>query len=433
MESSYIRYASQSDYKKKDVFTTIQIALAAAATGLGVVLYFAGSPLLTPLLSLDSFPGHDLLGMMLVILWLDTMSIVPYAHLRLVRSAMIYAVIKLVNVIINVGLNLYLIIVLQWGLEAILISNIIASGVSFLMLAVVTSKLYFGRPSSAILYTTLLFGLPYIPNGIGFAINEVIDRFFLNMMDAQTIEAIYGLPYSSEDITGIYNACYKISVFMLLLVQMFRLAWQPFFMRHAKSETAPKLFSQVFFYFNAVSAVLFLIVASFVTEIVSIRIPLLDATIIDSRYWAGLSIVPILLMAYWFQGWFMNFSAGIFIKEKTIWFPKITFWGAGITIVGNLLMVPVLGMMGSALATMLCYGFMCLYTLRLSQSVFQVDYPFKYVILLMSSSLLIVTLTYFLPIVIVSELLTKITLVSAGLLIVVIISLHYYKKEQNLG
>lgn len=161
---------------------------------------------------------------------------------------------------------------------------------------------------------------------------------------------------------------------MLLLVQMFRMAWQPFFMRQSDEESAPKTFSQTFSLFNLAAAAIFLSVALFAEQIVSIKIPVLDFYLVDEKFWEGLSIVPVLLMAYWFQGWYINFSAGIFISETTKRLPQITLIGAGITIVANLLLIPFFGMMGSAFATLASYGFMAMLIYYYSTNAFQVPY-----------------------------------------------------------
>lgn len=425
MESAYIRYAKGSGTDDKKVFVTLQLSLLGVATALGLLLYFAAKPLLLPLMSLDFEGGAQLFVLMLSILWLDSLTIVPYAHLRIVRQSWVYAIIKLVNVIINVSLNLYLVIVLGWGIEAIFISNIIASGAAVVMLMIACRTMYAGKPEFAILKTALIFGLPYVPNGIGFAINEVIDRFFLVRMDEATIEAIYGHPYTADEITGIYNACYKIAVFMLLGVQMFRLAWQPFFMRYAEAKDSSALFGSVFFYFNLACGAIFLTVAIFAEEIVALQVPFLGGTLIDSRFWSGLEIVPYLLLAYWFQGWFINFSAGIFIKDQTLKFPRITLYGAAITLAGNIILVPLFGMVGSAIATLLCYGFMSLLAYFYAQKYYPVKYPLKSVILMMISSVIVVNLTGLHTLVPVQELFWKIFLFAAGQLVLLVVLLRF--------
>jgi O-antigen/teichoic acid export membrane protein len=188
------------------------------------------------------------------------------------------------------------------------------------------------------------------------------------------VAELYSPDLIPDDIVGIYSACYKVSVFMLLLVQMFRMAWQPFFLREADDPDAPQTYRDVFRYYNVVAGVCFLVVALFVQQIVQIRVPLLDAYLVGEEYWMGLHIVPILLGAYWFHGWYMNFSAGIFIKEKTKVLPVITLIGAIITIVANLVFIPYLGMMGSAYATLISYATMALLLYYQSVKTYPVDY-----------------------------------------------------------
>src|SRR5699024_2864778 len=163
-------------------------------------------------------------------------------------------------------------------------------------------------------------------------------------------------------------------VFMLLLVQMFRMAWQPFFLRESDNPDAPVIYREVFRYFNGIAGFCFLVVALFVQQIVQIKIPLLDAYLVGEEYWMGLQIVPLLLVAYWFHGWYMNFSAGIFIREKTKVLPVITLIGAAITIGANLLLIPVYGMMGSAAATLISYCSMALMLYYQSTKVYPVNY-----------------------------------------------------------
>ena len=371
MESAYLRYAADRQ-KARSVFKTLQLTLLAVATTLAVSLWIS-SPLLMPYLGLTTETA-DLFYYMIAILWLDTLAIVPFAELRLVRKSYLFAAVRLGNVFINLSLNFYLILWLNFGLEAVMISQFAASGATALFLWLYNASMFRASFKRAYLRKALIFGLPFVPAGIGYTINEFIDRFFLNAMSIDEVEAIYGAGMTPEAVTGIYNACYKLAVFMLLIVQMFRMAWQPFFMRHAESEDATDLFRQVFRLFNVVAAAAFLVVALFAHEIASINVPILQTTIIDEAYWQGLSIVPIILLAYWFQGWYVNFTAGIFIKEETGYLPKVTLMGAAITLAANAAMVSSMGMMGSAIATLLSYSTMAFVLFYVSTKVYPVNY-----------------------------------------------------------
>ncbi|MDG5767446.1 polysaccharide biosynthesis C-terminal domain-containing protein [Balneolales bacterium ANBcel1] len=389
MESSYLRYGADRE-KARNVFKTVQLSLLAGASALALASWLF-MPLLAPLVGLEASTGgsaasaqaiqglHHLSGehlfyLMLAILWLDALCMVPFAELRLVRKSFTYAFIRLGNVIINVSLNLYLVIIAGWGIEAVLISNVAASLCTVLALAWFTSHMYQGRWDGAILKRALWFGLPYIPAGLSHAINEVLSRFAVNNMPQETVDRLYGSSYTADDITGIFNACIKLSVFMLLAVQMFRMAWLPFFMRQSGSDDARRIFAEVFTWFNIAAAVVFIGVGLFVEHIVRLQVPLLEGTLIDSRYWMGLHIVPWLLMAYWFQGWFLNFMAGVFIKEKMWYLSGITMLGALITLFGNILLVPQFGMLGAVWVTLACFFSMAMMMYLLSRQVYHAPY-----------------------------------------------------------
>jgi len=371
MESAYLRYA-ENRKEAANIFKTIQLSLLGFATILSLLLWLL-MPWLLPLFNLGQETSAIFL-MMIGIIWFDTLAIVPLAELRLIRKTIPFAALKLLHVGINITLNFYLILGLNFGIEAVFIANLAASMVITILVWIFTSDHLNGTWNSIWMKKAFEFGWPFVPAGIGFAINEVLDRFFLNNMDPAAAEQIYGMGTTPEDIVGIYNACYKLAVFMLLLVQMYRMAWQPFFMRHAGDEESPKMFGQAFIWYNAFSAILFLVVALFKEQIVAIRIPVLDATLIGSDYWLGLEIVPYLLLAYWFHGWYINFSSGVFIKEKTRVLYKITLMGAVITIIANLALIPSFGMIGSATATLLSYGAMALTLGIYSKNIMHVPY-----------------------------------------------------------
>jgi O-antigen/teichoic acid export membrane protein len=118
-------------------------------------------------------------------------------------------------------------------------------------------------------------------------------------------------------------------------------------------------------------------VALFAADIAAIRIPFTSATLIDARYWSALPIVPWILAAYWLQGWFVIFSVGVFLKDRTKRLPVITWAGAMVTIVANLVLVPVFGMTGAAMATTASYAVMSLYLLNDTKKAYPVAYALK--------------------------------------------------------
>lgn len=383
MESAYLRYAKDRE-NAKNVFKTLQLGLGALSSVLVVVLVFL-APLLMPTMNLEATGSQNLYWLMLGILWFDTMVLVPFAELRLVRRQWLFAILKTGNIIVNVGLQFYLILWLNWGIEAVFFASFIASGLTAFVIWIATAPMLSGSWDTPIMHKALRFGLPFVPAGLGYAINETLDRFFLgNYLSQSTVNELYGAGMVPDDIVGVYSACYKVSVFMLLLVQMFRMAWQPFFLRHSDDPEAKSLYRDVFVYFNAVAGICFLGVALFAEQIVQIKVPVLDVYLVGKEFWIGLNIVPILLGAYWFQGWYMNFSAGIFIEEETKVLPIITLIGAGITILANLVLIPFLGMIGSATATLISYSLMAMLLYYKSAQVYPVNYQLVRTFLMMA-------------------------------------------------
>jgi O-antigen/teichoic acid export membrane protein len=155
---------------------------------------------------------------------------------------------------------------------------------------------------------------------------------------------------------------------------MYDYAWRPFFLTHAKDPQAKELFARVLTYFVLVMSVLFLLLSFVIPDVVRIRI--FGRYIIHPDYWGGLAIVPVVLLAYVFLGIYNNLIAGIYIEKKTARLPVITFVGAGMNIVANFALIPPLGMMGAAVATLLSYMVMAAVLYVNVQRVYHVTYEF---------------------------------------------------------
>lgn len=380
MESSYLRYAKES---KKEVFGVVMLMILGVSLSLGALVWLS-APLFSSWFTADYAGSGYFWQLLVAIIVLDAITAVPFVELRVEQRAYMFSALKILGVIINLGLNLYLILVLGMGIEAILYSNIVASLATLIGIVWATRTKWRLTWDGQIARTALTFGLPFIPAGLGYVVNESLDRFFLGGMSPAVVESLYGAGVTALDVTGVYAACYKIAMFMTLGTQMFRMAFQPFFMRNYKDKDSPAVYRKVFVYFSYAAATAFLSIALFREEIVAIPIPFTSATLIDSRYWWGLDIVPWILLANWFSGWYYNFTAGVFITEKTKTLPLITLTGASITVVGLSFLVPVLGMMGAAITTLFSYATMAIFLWIMSERLMPVGYPVLRLIMGMS-------------------------------------------------
>jgi O-antigen/teichoic acid export membrane protein len=296
-----------------------------------------------------------------LILFFDSNAVISFLKLRLERKAKLFSFIKVISILFNIILNVFLILKLKWGIEAIFISNLAASVLAFLLLIPTLIK-NFKFSFHKILFIRLIkFGLPYLPAGLGMMLVQVIDVPILEKLtDVKTV--------------GIYKANYKLGIFMMLFVNMFQYAWQPFFLTNAKEDNAKEIFSKVLTYFTIVGSLMLVVLSLFISDIVQINFA--GISIIGSQYWAGLYIVPIILLAYLFNGFYVVFSAGIYIEEKSIYAPIVTGLGAIINVIANYILIPQLNIMGAALATLLSYIVMASGYYIVTQKFYKIDYDY---------------------------------------------------------
>ncbi|MCW9098356.1 MAG: polysaccharide biosynthesis C-terminal domain-containing protein, partial [Ignavibacteriaceae bacterium] len=193
---------------------------------------------------------------------------------------------------------------------------------------------------------------------------------------------------------GIYKANYKLGIFMMLFVNMFQYAWQPFFLQNAKDPSAREMFSKVLTYFVLVGSILLIVLSLFINDVAKIQIA--GYSLIGSEYWSGLNIIPIVLLAYLINGMYVIFSAGIYIEEKSIYVPIITGLGALVNVVANFILIPVLNITGAALATLAAYFVMALGYYYVTQKFYKVKYELKRIGHIFLAVLLVGILFYYL-------------------------------------
>jgi len=144
-------------------------------------------------------------------------------------------------------------------------------------------------------------------------------------------------------------------------------------LNRAEDPDAKTLFSRIFTLFTALGMFVFLAVSFFSYELVSIPLPG-GHFLIPPAYWLGLHIVPVALLAYVFQGWYYNFSVGIYLNKQTKYLIHATLVGGAVSLVLTALLVPKIGMMGAAIATALSFGSMSAALLFYSQREYHIPY-----------------------------------------------------------
>jgi len=341
MESAYMKYVSTLEVgTKRQVFSVpfaavaitsilFSLAIALNASWLGGA---AGVP-----------AGHtNLLLYGAAILLLDALALFPFAALRMERKARVFAAIKLGGILVNVVLNVVLLFGAHLGIEGIFISNLVSSALTLGLLAPVIVDRFAPGWHSGLLRALLRFGLPTVPAGFAAMLIQVVNRPILESLKGSAA-------------VGIFQANYRLGIIMMLLVSMFDFAWRPFFFAHANDPDARQLFARILTYVVAGLTTVFLLLSFFLPDLV--RAPIWGGyPLIAKPYWVGLEIVPVILFAYLFLGVYNNLVAGVYIQKRTELLPAVTFLGAGLNIVANLLLIPPFGLMGAAYATLISYA-----------------------------------------------------------------------------
>ncbi len=341
---SFLRYYVMEDdpAARRKMMGGTFITITSTSVLFTAVIFFASTSLAS-LVFQD--PGDIILKSKLIqlcagILFFDTVAVFPFLVLRGQQKAMLFTALKLLNVLITIALNILLVAVWKWGIVGIFWATFWAS-LSTMVLVFLVSVRYFALGFSwEMLRKFAVFGLPNVPSLFFVMIIELSDRKILEII-------------SGAEEVGLYSTGYKMGLFMGIVANAFRFAWQPFFLDHAKKPDAPRTFARVLTYYVLVTCFMFLGLIYFINPIIRAQLPILNGSIIDPRFWAGMAVFPIILGAHMVDGVYANFTVGIYIKKKTHYLPLITGVAAAINIVGNLLVIPVWGMFGAAWTTVL--------------------------------------------------------------------------------
>jgi O-antigen/teichoic acid export membrane protein len=381
MDAAFMKFSSlAAPEDKKQTFATAYLTVLLSTLLLTGALFL----LRLPFVHLMEVPGlyRKLVYYVILILLFDTLALIPFANLRLERKAKKFAVIKLANILLNLGLNLLFFIKFHMGIEAIFAANLIASAMTFFVLLPEIWPRLRLRIQSIQLRQMLRFGLPYLPASLASIMVQVIDRpIVLAMTDADTL--------------GLYQTGYKLGIFMMLVVSMFQYAWQPFFLNNAREKNAKEIFAKVMTLFVLAASLLWVVVSLFIDNAAAWEFAA-GRSLIERHFLPGLVVVPIILLAYLFNGIYVNLQAGLYIAEKTKYFPVVTVAGALVNVAANLLLIPRLGIAGAALATLASYIVMAAGLFYFAQKFYNVPYEYGKVFKILGTVIACAALYYYL-------------------------------------
>jgi O-antigen/teichoic acid export membrane protein len=380
METAFFRFFSKEKEKGKIVSTSFITLLASTLLFLGVLFLFN-----QPLASALGFANPLHLKILTLVTALDLLVVIPYAYLRMTNQPVKFAFYKISNILIYAFFNVFFLWFVPYAIKNgislpeiitqsyintptvvyIFIANLMASLVTFIMLlpSILKFKLEF---DVTILKKMLLYGWPIMIGGLAYITNENLDKLLLGSM------------IGKEDM-GIYAACYKLGVFMTLYIMAFRLGAEPFFFNHADKKNAKETYAKILTWFTIVGALFMLIVVVYINLFASVLLG-------KPEYYQALSIVPVILLANLFLGIYNNLSIWYKLTDKTKYGMYISVFGAIITIVFNLVFIPIIGFMASAWATFFAYGTMTVISYFYGKKYYKVPYKMGKVLLYVTLS-----------------------------------------------
>ena len=338
MESSYFRFAAKAEAEGGDVAQSKRKLFATTwgVTSLASLLFFAVVAIFrneaSALMGADYVQNPLYVVSVAAIVMMDVMACIPFARLREQGKAMTFVLLKLFNIVLQVGLAFAFwgvgLFESDFGVGWAFVANLLASVVTLVAVLVASGRISL-RIDKKLLLIIFAYSLPLLLSGIAGTANEFIDRQLIK----------YLVPEESMAQLGIYGAITKIAVVMTLFTQMYRLAAEPFFLANYRKEEFVAMNAAALKYFVMVSMFIFLGIALYRDVF---------ALIVGRDFREGIHILPVVLGANILSGVWLNLSFWYKREEKTKFALWITLTGLVASVGFGFLLIPQLGYYGAA-------------------------------------------------------------------------------------
>ena len=374
-ETAYFRFSSREE-NKNTIYNTAFLSLF-FSTVLFTTLLWLNQNSIGNVIGLSNFPQIIQLGILIVAF--DTLTRIPLARLRQQGRPVKFAFVTIAGIVFNIFFTWFFISYCSHAVQMdanswvsifydtktnpivyVVLANLIQAVVTLLFLSTEIAQVRF-EFDVKLWKQMMVYSLPLIVVGMGGMVNETFDRLMLQWW-------LPGEALARETQVGIYSACYKLSILITLFIQAFRMGAEPFFFKQAEGQNPQRVFARVMKFFVIIICLMFLAV--------SLYMPIWKH-FIGPKYWAGLKVVPILLLANMFIGIYYNLSVWYKLGNKTSAGAWITLGGAILTTIINYLFIPAYGYMACAWATFFCYGSMMVASFVWGQKEYRIPYAWK--------------------------------------------------------
>ncbi len=388
METGFFRFANhEQGYRPRLVYSTTLISLCVSSTVAFAALLLFLDPVAR---TLDCGKHTSFIWMMGLAVAVDAITSIPFAWLRYDHKAMRFACLKLVNIGLNIGLNLWFLLLCPWlermmpgclgifyspdfGIGYIFLSNLIAS-TAMLLLLIPEMRGFEWRFDKSLWQRMISYSFPLLVLGIAGVMNQSLGTILLPDLLPDHMDAMKQV--------GIYGANYKIAIVMVMFIQAFRFAYEPFiFARNtAEGGSRVKAYSDAMKYFVIFAMIIFLGVMFYMDIL---------RHFISSRYFSGLRVVPVIMIAEFFFGVFFNLSVWYKLTDRTMWGTWFSLLGLTVTVTLNIVLVPRIGYMGCAWAAFGCYGIMAVASWVAGKHYYPIPYQTRRMLIYFATALVL--------------------------------------------
>ncbi len=276
---------------------------------------------------------------------------------RIYEKAIQFTALAIVDLLILVTLSVWFVVKLKLGIEGVIYAKLISSAIMFVVTAVYVTWRFGMRIEIGIMRRSIKYGFPLIFHGIALLILSLSDRVLIK-------------EFLSVEKSGIYGISYKFGMIMnMVLVTPFIQAWQPVMFRLENKSNQREIYNRVALHFIQIATIAWLLVSVIAKYLVKIASP--------EEFHAGVIIIPWVAFAYLLYGLQNIFKAGALLGNETAKMSSYTSLSAGLNILLNIIMIPVWGIGGAALATVVSYLFMMALVYNLSQKCLHISWRWR--------------------------------------------------------
>jgi O-antigen/teichoic acid export membrane protein len=360
METTFFRFATRPGADQKKIFNAaLTVVIAVGVVLSGSIMLFADP--IARALGVGNHP--DFIVWLAAIMFIDNIASLPFSRLRLERRPIRFAIYRIANIVVVIGLNLYFLFVIYdpaIGIGYIFLAMLIANSIYLVFFFKTFSQ---WRPvyDREITSSMLSYSFPIVLTGLLGTTNEFFSRISL---EKWLPEGFYP-GRSSAFAVGVFGAGIRFAVLMNIAVMAYRMAAEPFFFSNSEDKESPQLFARLNHYF--------VVSCCFILLGIAINLDVLKH-LTGPDYWEGLVVVVPLLLGYLFFGIYYNMTVWFKLTDKTIYGTFISVGAAALTIGLNYIFIPIYGYLGSAWITTFVYLSMTVVCYLLGQKFYPIPY-----------------------------------------------------------